>query len=422
MAGPLVGVRILEFTQIIAGPLGCQLLADLGAEVIKVEPPSGEPWRLNAQFIPLESKTYMGLNRGKRSLAMDVSKAWSQAAVHRLVKDMDVVVINYRPDVARRLKIDYPTLSAIKPDLIYVDNTAFGREGPLADRPGYDIVVQALSGLTGAIAKVDDRGQPLTGPAVADTTTGYALCAGTLAALYHRAKTGEGQVVETSLLINALTIHMSAFASIPAADGAVREGFLNALNRAREAGMSYAEFLKVREQMLRAAMGGNVYYRCFLTKDGAISIGALSAALRAKVRVTIGFEHNRDEPGYSAQDPAQAAADQALVKRMEDLFRTKTTAEWDEILTAGGVPCGSVNFVQELLEHPQVVANQYAVQHEHELAGTVWMQAPPWKMSKTPPDPTKASPPLGRDTDEVLSGIGLSAAAIAAMRAEGAIL
>jgi len=422
MAGPLVGVKILEFTQIIAGPMGCQLLADLGADVVKVEPPGGEPWRLNAQFIPLESKTYMGLNRGKRSLAMDVSKASSQAAIHRLVKEMDVVVINYRPDVARRLKIDYATLAAIKPDLIYVDNTAFGREGPLADRPGYDIVVQALSGLTGAIAKVDENGQPLTGPAVADTTTGYALCAGTLAALYHRAKTGEGQMVETSLLINALTIHMSAFASIPAADGVVREGFLNALQRARESGMSYADFLKVREGMLRAAAGGNVYYRCFLTKDGAIAIGALSGSLRAKVRATLGFEHNRDEPGYSPQDPAQVAVDRALVKRIEELFRTKTTAEWDQILTDGGVPCGSVNFVQELLEHPQIVANGYSVYHEHELAGPVWMQAPPWKMSKTPPEPTKASPPLGRDTDEILSGVGLSAAEIAAMRSEGAIL
>ena len=422
MAGPLVGVKILEFTQIIAGPMGCQLLADLGADVIKVEPPGGEPWRLNAQFIPLESKTYMGLNRGKRSLAIDVSKASSQAAIHRLVKEMDVVVINYRPDVAKRLKIDYATLSAIRPDLIYVDNTAFGREGPLADRPGYDIVVQALSGLTSALAKVDERGQPLSGPAVADTTTGYALCAGTLAALYHRAKTGEGQVVETSLLINALTIHMSAFASIPAADGAAREGFLDALTRARETGMPYAEFLKVREQMLRAAMGGNVYYRCFLTRDGALSIGALSAALRAKVRATLGFEHNRDEPGYNPVDPEQIAVDQALIARVEDLFRTKTTAEWDEILTAGGVPCGAINFVQELLEHPQVVANQYAVYHEHELAGPVWMQAPPWKMSKTPPEPAKASPQLGRDTDDVLSGIGLSAAEIAAMRAEGAIL
>ena len=422
MAWPLAGVKILEFTQIIAGPLGCQLLADLGADVIKVEPPSGEPWRLNAQFMPLESKTYMGLNRGKRSLAIDVSKASSQAAIHRLVKQMDVVAINYRPDVAKHLKIDYPTLASIKPDLIYVDNTAFGREGPLADRPGYDIVVQALSGLTGAVAKVDENGQPLTGPAVADTTTGYALCAGTVAALYHKAKTGEGQMVETSLLINALTIHMSQFASIPAGDAAVREGFMNALQKARDTGTPYSEFLKVREAMLRAAAGGNVYYRCFLTQDGAIAIGALSAALRAKVQATLGFEHNRDEPGYNAQDPEQIAIDKALITRTEERFKTKTTAEWDEILTAGGVPCGSVNFVQELLDHPQIVANEYVIEHDHELAGPVWMQASPWKMSKAPPKPTKASPPLGWDTDEVLSEAGLGAAEIAAMRAEGAIL
>lgn len=422
MAGPLVGVRILEFTQIIAGPLGCQLLADLGADVIKVEPPAGEPWRLNAQFIPLESKTYMGLNRGKRSLAIDMSKPSSQAAIHRLVQDIDVVVINYRPDVAQRLKIDYPTLAAIKPDLIYVDNTAFGREGPLADRPGYDIVVQALSGLTGAIGKFDDHGQPLTGPAVADTTTGYAICAGTLAALYHRAMTGEGQVVETSLLTNALTIHMSTFASIPAADGTVRDGFLDSLKQAREAGTSYTDFVKARDRAVRAAAGANIYYRCFLTKDGAISIGALSAALRAKVRAALGFEHNRDEPGYKPLAPEQIEIDEALVARIEEFFVTKTTAEWDAILTARGVPCGGINFVQELLEHPQVVANQYVIHQEHELAGPVWMQAPPWKMSKTPPEPTKASPPLGRDTDEILSDIGLSPEAIAAMRAEGAIL
>ena len=175
MTGPLDGIRVLEFTQIIAGPLGCMLLADLGAEVIKVEPPQGEPWRLQGQFIPLESKTFQSLNRGKRSLSLDVSRPEAQAAIHRLVQDMDVVVINYRPDVAARLSIDYDTLRAIKPNLIYLDNTAFGREGPWADRPGYDIVVQAASGLTAAVGKTDDKGTPIVGPAVADATTGYAV-------------------------------------------------------------------------------------------------------------------------------------------------------------------------------------------------------------------------------------------------------
>src|SRR5690606_11929308 len=155
-SGPLDGIRVLEFTQIIAGPLGCQLLADLGAEVIKVEAPEGDPWRYTAAVIPGESTSFMSLNRGKQSLALDVSKPAAQEAIHRLVQDIDVVVINYRPDVAKRLCIDYETLSAIRPDLIYVDNTAFGRAGELAQRPGYDIVVQGLSGLISTVGKVNE--------------------------------------------------------------------------------------------------------------------------------------------------------------------------------------------------------------------------------------------------------------------------
>ena len=123
VSGPLVGVRVLEFTQIIAGPFGCQFLADLGAEVIKVEPIQGEPWRLSQEFIPLESKTYQSLNRGKKSVSVDLTDERVQAAIHALVPTVDVVVINYRPDVPGRLKIDYATLKTIKPDLVYVDST-----------------------------------------------------------------------------------------------------------------------------------------------------------------------------------------------------------------------------------------------------------------------------------------------------------
>lgn len=421
-SGPLDGIRILEFTQIIAGPLGCQLLSDLGAEVIKIEPPEGEPWRLNQQFIPKESKVFIGLNRGKKSLAIDMAQPKAQEAIHRLVKDMDVVVINYRPDVAARLGIDYDTLCGIKPDLIYMDNTAFGREGEWANRPGYDIAVQAASGLISAVGKVDERGVPLVGPAHADTTTAYAICAGVLAALFHRQRTGEGQKVETSLLINALTIQMTAFADIPAADAEMRAGFQAALQMARESGMPYAQFLEERQALLRRQAGGNVYYRCFLTKDGALAMGALSAGLRAKVRATLGFEHNRDEPTYNALDPDQIKVDDAVKAHVEALFMTKTTAEWEDILTKGGVPVAPITFIQELVDHPQVLANGYTVELEHELAGPVRMQAPPWKMSKTPPKAQGSSPVLGRHSDEVLASVGYSEDDIASMRAEGVIL
>ncbi len=421
-SGPLDGIRILEFTQIIAGPLGCQLLSDLGAEVIKIEPPEGEPWRLNQQFIPKESKTFIGLNRGKKSLAIDMAKPRAQEAIHRLMPSIDVVVINYRPDVAARLGIDYDTLRAIKPDLIYMDNTAFGREGEWANRPGYDIVVQAASGLISAVGKVDERGVPLVGPAHADTTTAYAIASGVSAALFHRQRTGEGQKIETSLLINALTIQMSAFDDVPAADAEQRAGFAAALALARENGTPYAKFLDERQALLRRQAGGNVYYRCFLTKDGALAIGALSAGLRSKVRATLGFEHNRDEPGYDAMDPEQIKVDDAVRAKIEALFMTKTTAEWEAILVAGGIPVAPITFIQELVDHPQVLANGYTVELDHEMAGPVRMQAPPWKMSKTPPTPQGPSPVLGRHTDEVLGSAGYSQADIDSMRAEGVIL
>lgn len=421
-SGPLDGIRVLEFTQIIAGPLGCQFLADLGAEVIKIEPPTGEPWRLAAQFIPLESKTFIGLNRGKKSLAINLANDKSKEAIHRLVNDIDVVVINYRPDVAKRLGIDYETLSQIKPDIIYLDNTAWGRDGHLADRPGYDIVVQAFSGMMSSVGKITDAGAPQVGPAYADTTTGYAICSGVLAALFHRERTGEGQKVETSLLINALTTHMSAFHSVPVADQIQRDSFLHTLTESREAGTPYSEVLQKRDDLLKTAAQGNVYYRVFETADGAIAIGALSASLRKKVRAAVGFEHNRDEPGYDPVNSAQLVIDASVIAQVEGIFLSRDTNQWEEVLTTGGVPCAPVKFVQELLDDEQVVSNNYVIELEHELAGPIKMQAPPWKMSKTPPTPQGASPSLGRHTDELLTEIGYSESDIADLRQNGAIL
>ena len=420
--GPLNGIKLLEFTQIIAGPMGCQLLADLGADVIKVEPIEGEPWRLNAQFIPKESVTFLGLNRGKRSFALDLAHPQAREAIHKLVKDMDAVVINYRPDVSARLGIDYETLSAIKPDLVYLDSTAFGRYGEWGSRPGYDIVVQAASGITSMVGKVDESGTPLVPPAHADTTTAYSICAGVLAGLFYKERHGKGQLIETSLLINALTMAMSGFDDIPAGNGEQRTVFLGALAEARANGTPYAEFLQQRDALLGRAAGGNVYYRCFLTKDGALAIGALSVSLREKVRKTLGFEHNRDEPGYNVADPEQMKVDQELRARIEAQFLTKTTDEWEKILTAGGVPVAPILFTQELIDHPVVQANGYVVELEHELVGPMRMQAPPWKMSVSNPTPQGPPPVLGRHNEEILKGLGYSDDQIAEMRSAGAIL
>jgi len=414
-SGPLNGVRVLEFTQIIAGPLSCQLLADLGAEVIKIEPPQGEPWRLAQQFIPLESKTFQGLNRGKRSLAIDLGHPDSRAVIYKLIEDIDVVVINYRPDVPAKLGIDYESLRAIKPDLIYADNTAFGREGPWANRPGYDIVVQAASGLMAGLAKLDDRGNPKVGGAYADYTTGYSLALGVSAALFHRAQTGQGQMLETSLLINALHIQGQSM-SLPAADAMTRGRLLADLETREADGVDYAQFVRNHERVPQ------IYYRAFATKDGAIAVGALSAALRAKVRTAFGVEHNRDEPGYDLNDPDQQKIDAAVSDQVEAMVREQTSDYWEAHLESHGVPVSKVNFVEELSAHPQVTQNEYMVPLDHELSGPQEMAAPPWKMSETPPAPQGAAPPLGRDTDAILEAAGYSTEAITGLREAGAIL
>ncbi len=420
-SGPLTGVKVLEFSQIIAGPVACQILSDLGAEVIKVEPPGGEAWRLSQQFVPLESKWFQAMNRGKQSLAVDVADPRIKEAIHRLVPEMDVVVINYRPDVAARLGIDYETLRALKPDLIYADNTAFGRNGPWAQRPGYDIVVQAASGMMASVGMVDDRGNPTVAGPFADYTTAYAVAMGVTAALFHRDRTGEGQMVETSLLINALTLQLNTFMSLPAADAEQRANFLASLEAARASGMPYADFIKQRKELLQRANGGNIYYRAFLTSDGAVAIGALSVHLRDKVRAAIGVEHNRDEPGWDPYNPEQQEVDRRVVEEAERIVREQSSEYWEERFESFGVPVSRVHFVEELMDHPQIQQNDYTVDLVHDLTGPQTQQAALWKMSATPPKVQGASPPLGRDTDEILARAGVTPEEIEELRARGAI-
>lgn len=426
MSGPLEGVRVLEFTQIIAGPFGCQHLADMGADVIKVEPPTGEPWRVYAQFVPLESKTYQSLNRGKRSLAIDLANADSQRVIHRMVEGMDVVVINYRPDVAKRLNIDYDTLRAIKSELIYVDSTAFGRRGPWANKPGYDIVAQGVSGLTASAARFDERGVPMLGSIgvpTADITTGYAIAMGVCAALFYKSQTGKGQLVETSLLANSLASQSGAFMSLPPADAGMRTPFLGFLDEARERGAGYTEIVDYRRALQQGRMSGNVYYRNYLTKDGAVAVGCLSGSLRAKMRAALGIEGDPrdDDPNYDPTDPATIAWGEALIERVEAMFRERTSAEWVAHLEAAGVPVGEILFTEELDRHEQILANDYMIALDHELTGPQTMVAPVLQMSESPPRPERAAPPLGAHSDEVLREAGIADAEIAALRAAGAI-
>ena len=191
--GPLAGIKVLEFSEIIAAPFGGMLLSDMGADVIKVEPPAGDPWRAFQPLGMREGRGYISLNRGKRGIAIDLNTPEGLEIIHALAARTDVVIVNYRPDVAEKLGIDYATLSANNPRLIYCDNTAFGRRGPHAHRPGYDIVAQALSGLMTTEGRREESGVPMmNGLPSADLSTGIAIAWGICAALYARERTGRG--------------------------------------------------------------------------------------------------------------------------------------------------------------------------------------------------------------------------------------
>ena len=206
MPGALEGVRVLDCTQIIAGPLAGSLLSEMGADVVKVEPLEGEPWRLQAEIIPKESKAYLSQNRGKRGLALDFKAPGAAPVRDALIRWADVLLTNYRPGVPESLGIDYESARKIRPDIIYAENTAFGKLGPDANRRGYDIVAQAMSGLTTSNPNLQNGLPMQVGFAPADVMSGIALAWGITAALYHREKTGEGQALNTSLLLTALTL------------------------------------------------------------------------------------------------------------------------------------------------------------------------------------------------------------------------
>ena len=245
--GPLSGIRILEFSQIVSLPFGGAVLSDMGAEVIKVEAVTGDPHRNLGAVVPGEGKRFQSLNRGKRSIAVDLQTEEGQATIHRLVRDVDVVTCNYRFGVPQRLGIDYETLKQHNPALIYCEVTGFGNAGPMADRGGTDIVASAYSGLMAGDRKVTPEGLPanITAISLADYVCGFSVAVGVSSALYHRAQTGEGQKIESSLLASALAVQDTQIMRDPVSDAVQRDPMMEAVNEARERTAPYTEILDV---------------------------------------------------------------------------------------------------------------------------------------------------------------------------------
>lgn len=423
--GPLAGVRVLELGHIIAVPYSGMHLADLGADVVKVETPAGDGARMMGWFAPNEGTWFHGVNRGKRSTVVDMRKPEGLQAIYRMVPSFDVVTINARPGVPQRIGVDYETLRQYREDLIYLENTAFGRTGPGAQRAGTDGLAQAYSGLMVAEGKTDVYGAPTpaTATALADRAAGLAGAMGVVAALYHRQRTGQGQYVETSLLGSALSLQDGLVMRLPLADSVYRDPTMARVNEARANGATYDQLLRARSSS--PAMAGSptrAYYCGYHTKDGAIFLGGLTRPAREDIRAYFGItDDHSDAPDFDALDPANAALYGPLHDRIQAIIRQKSSDEWIAEFDAAGIQASKVQFPEDMADDPQVAALDLMVTVEHPTLGEERMVGPVVRMSETPPGVVRSSPPLGHHTHEVLSELGFSDSEIAELSASGAL-
>jgi formyl-CoA transferase len=409
--GPLAGIRVLEFSQIVAGPFAGVALSDMGADVIKVEPLEGENRRNSGAVVPNEGKYFQSLNRGKRSLPIDLSKPEGQHLVQRIIPNFDVVLLNYRAGVAERLHIDYATLSALNPGLIYANITGFGDRGPYAERAGSDIVAQAYSGVMAAEAKVDEHGAPatLTSSTYLDRTTGMAAAMGICAALFHRAQTGQGQEIHASLLQTALELLSDRVMREPVHDAIGRDPLMAEIHAKRDSGAPYDEVAAIRRSQGPRFASHRLYYGGYHTKKGALVLGAVTHRTRDTIRGILDFHDPTDSPEFNAADPENRRLIEEWRQEIQDRLMTREAEDWVALFLAAGVPASVVNQPEDMADDPQVIAAGMTTQMEHPITGPQTVVSPMIRMSVTPTAAQRPSPPLGAHTREVLLECGLSA-------------
>ena len=389
-AGPLDGVTVLDLCSYLAGPYGCTLLADLGANVIKIESPQGDMLRQFPSSLEGESRFFLGTNRGKRALALDLKQPDGLAVLHRMVTSADVLVENFRPSVPARLGIDYPRLRAINPRLIYAGLTGYGDTGPLSDKGGFDQVLQCLSGIAVFQGGGVDRAQLVLG-SVLDYFTSALLAYGVAAALYRREHSGSGQYLSLSLLRSALTIQAGRFV------WAENEG---------------------RDVVRDSGTGGLTGIHP--TKQGLLYLSLHSNHFFAALCELIGRpELASDSRCVSMRSRAEHAA--ALLPELRAALAGRSALEWEAIF-GERVPCAVVRPIEDMFDHPQALAENLVTTLDHPTVGRYRTMTKPMTFSETPGPAPTASPTFGQHSNEVLAGYGYSEPEIAALRERGIVL
>ena len=393
--GPLTGMKVLDLTHVMAGPTCTLMLADMGADVIKIEkqPDGDDTRRMIPPKVGDQAASFLMMNRNKRGMTFDLKTAGGAAILRRLARDADVLVENFGPGVMERLGFGYESLKTENPRLIYCSLSGFGRTGPYSHRRGFDLVAQAMSGI---MSFTGEAGGPPAkcGPPLSDITAGIIAAMGILAAYAHRLKTGEGQWVETSLFEAAL-VQTYWQAAIALATGEAP-----------------------------GAMGSahplNAPYQAFEAQDGWIVVGGANQRNWLRTLEAIGAPELADDPRFRDN-----AGRMAHLKELEEEFaqrlRTKPAAHWLDVLEEKGVPCGPVNTMLQALSDPQTLAREMVVEVEHSSVGPVKTLGLPVKFSKTPGKVRTGAPLYGEHTREILEQHGFSRDEIEAFVREGAV-
>ncbi|HEX7465588.1 MAG TPA: CoA transferase [Usitatibacter sp.] len=394
--GALKGIKVIELAQIMAGPTCGMLLADMGADVIKVEKlPGGDDTRSYTEpSIRGESAAFMILNRNKRGIAVNLKKPGGLEVVKRLLADADVVTENYRKGTLEKLGLGYDVLQALNPRLIYCAVSGYGRTGPYADKGGFDLIAQGFAGIMSITG--EPGGPPAkSGTSIADINAGILAALGIVSALVSRATTGRGQMVETSLMEAAIqqTYWQSAIF------------FATGVNPG-PTGSAH---------ILTAP------YQAFPTKDGWINVGGANQSNWERIVKVIGRPELAEDARFRTNgDRMKNLA--ALTPLIAERLLSRPSAEWILEFEAVGVPAGPVNKIGEMLGDPQVAARAMVLEVDHPRAGRVKTLGTPIKFSATPGEVTRAAPVLGEHTREVLEGLGYTSAEIDHLRNEGAVL
>lgn len=389
----LAGYRVLDCSIAMAGPFAAQRLGDLGAEVIKVEPVSGE-WQRHVSAGGAQGNrinvSFLSLNRNKRSLAIDLKSAEGKAILLELTKSADVFLQNYRPGVAKRLGVDYESLAAVNPRLVYLSLSGYGEDGPYVNWPGQDLILQ---GLSGAMLSNGRAGEPPTaaGQFLIDATAASAAFEGILAALLHRERTGEGQMVTVNMLDNIIALQMQELSVFTVAG---------------------------KPQTRSAEPHAHVYirapYGAFATSDGFIIVSFPPLKKFGELIGEPSFADMQDEvDSWTQRD--------AIFARTRERLLAKTSAEWLALFAANGIWAGPVYGYKELLADPQVRHNGSFIEYDHPTEGHIKAPGFPYRFSKTPPSVERGAPLAGENTREVLQGLGYDEARIDDLLARGVV-